>query len=131
MNNLTHHEHELNDKTHSFFADKAGWVFHHVKKEVKLRPVEEQTLQTVANWTDGARPDFRVMGFTRQLVYIHFDIKMIIAQAKTHPKVDRGQAMKEAEEGMEKAYKERVEKVEVAKFILLIFTTSGAEESKP
>ena len=105
-------------------------MFHDVEKETTLKPVEEQILQPGANLAEGARTDVRIMGFTRDFVNTHFDVKIINAQAETHAKTHPKQAMSKAEEGKERAYKERIEKVEGAEFIPMIFTSRGAKSRK-
>ena len=85
------------DKIRDFIQEKSWLVFHDVEKESKLKPVEEQILQPGTNLTEGARSDVRVMGFTRDFVNTHFDVKIINAQAETHAKTNPKQAMTKAE----------------------------------
>ena len=58
------------------------------------------------------------------------DIKIINVQAQSHTREDPSQALKKAEQGKDKLYRERVEKVENATFIPMIFTTKGAKSTK-
>ena len=66
----------------------------------------------------------------RDFVNTHFDVKIINAQADTHMKSNPKQAMTKAEEGKERAYKERIEKVEGAEFVPMIFSSRGAKSRK-
>ena len=75
--------------------------------------------------TEGARSDVRVMGFTRDFVNTLLDVKIINAQAEKHAKTNPRQAMTKAKEGKERAYKERMEKLEGAEFIPMVFTIWG------
>ena len=118
------------DTVRNFFHDKAALVFNDVEKETKLNPVEEQTLNTGANVAEGARSDVRVMGFTRDFQNTHFDVKIINTQADTHLQDNPRQAITKAEAGKDRAYKERIEKVENATFIPLVFTSKGAKSRK-
>ena len=58
------------------------------------------------------------------------DIKIINAQADSHKETHPSQAMKKAEEGKERSYKERLQKLENASFIPIIFTSKGARSRK-
>ena len=51
-------------------------------------------------------------------------------QADTHLQYNPRQAIVKAEEGKEKAYKERMEKVENGIFIPLVFTSKGAKSRR-
>ena len=77
-----------------------------------------------------ARSDVRVTGFTRDFQNTHVDIKVINAQADSHAKHNPRKALTKAEEGKDRAYKERIEKVEGATFIPMIFTSRGAKTKK-
>ena len=118
------------DKIRDFLQDKTSQIYHDVEKEYTLKPVEDQVLQPGANIAIGARTDLRIMGFTRDFVNTHFDVKVINAQAEAHVKASPKQAMTKAEEGKERAYKERVEKVEGAEFVPMIFSSRGAKSRK-
>ena len=118
------------DKIRDFLQDKTSQIYHDVEKEYTLKPVEDQILQPGANVAIGARTDLRIMGFTRDFVNTHFDVKIINAQADTHMKSNPKQAMTKAEEGKERAYKERIEKVEGAVFVPMVFSSRGAKSRK-
>ena len=57
-------------------------------------------------------------------------IKVINVQAETHKSHSPKEAILKAEDGKDRAYKERVEKVENASFIPIIFTSKGAKSKK-
>ena len=113
-----------------YIRDKAALVYNDVEKEAKLKPVEEQMLNPGAIITAKARSDVRVMGFTRDFQNTHFDVKVINAQAVSHLKHNPRKALIDAEEGKDSSYKERIEKVEGATFIPMIFTSRGAKTKR-
>ena len=80
--------------------------------------------------TTKAKTDVRVMGFTRDFQNTHFDVKVINAQADSHVKHNPRKALADAEDGKDRAYKERIEKVEGATFIPMIFTSRGAKQKE-
>ena len=55
---------------------------------------------------------------------------MINAQAESHANHNPRIALIKAEEGKDRAYKERIEKVEGATFIPMIFTSRGAKTKR-
>ena len=118
------------DKVKDFFHDKAALVFNDVEKEARLKPVEEQCLNPGANVSEGTRSDARVNSFAKQFQNTHFDIKVINAQANTHVQFDPRHALKNAELGKVRAYKERIENVENGTFIPLVFTSKGAKSRR-
>ena len=118
------------DSVRNFIHDKASLVFSDVEKESRLEPVEEQSLNPGANLSAGARSDVRVGGFARPFQHTHFDIKIINTQADTHAQYNPRQAMMKAEEGKDRAYKERIEKVENGSFVPLIFTSKGGKSTR-
>ena len=98
--------------------------------EPRLRPVEEQTLNPGANRNDGARSDIRIMGFQREFQNTHLDVKVINLQAQCHVENNPNTALARAEEQKERAYKERIERVENGSFVRMIFSTRGAKSNK-
>ena len=118
------------DSVRNYLHDKAALVYHDVEKEAKLKPVEEQSLNPGAILTEGARSDVRIMSFSRDFQDTHLDIKVINAQAETHLANNPKEAMCKAEEGKERAYKERIERVENGEFIPILFTSRGARSRK-
>ena len=70
------------------------------------------------------------MGFTRDFQNTHFDIKVINVQADSQAKYNPRKALTNSEEGKDRAYKERIEKVEGATLIPVIFTSKGAKTRK-
>ena len=118
------------DANRDYIREKAALVYHDVEKETKLKPVEEQMLNPGTIIRAKARSDVRVMGFTRDFQNTHFDIKVINAQADSHVKHNPRKALADAEDGKERAYGERNEKVEGATFIPMIFTSRGAKTKR-
>jgi hypothetical protein len=118
------------DSVRNYLHDKAALVYHGVEKEAKLKPVEEQSRNPGAILTEGARSDVRIMSFSRDFQNTHLDIKVINAQAETHLTNNPKEAMCKAEEGKERAYKERIERVENGEFIPILFTSRGARSRK-
>ena len=118
------------DSVRNFIYDKACLVFSDVEKEARLKPVEEQTLNPGANTSVGARSDVRVGSFTRPFQHTHFDIKIINTQADSHALYNPRLALKKAEEGKDRAYKERIEKVENGLFVPLVFTSKGGKSRR-
>lgn len=118
------------DKVRDYIYDKAKMVYNDVEKETTLKPVEEQVLSPGAILADGARSDVRIMGFSRDFQDTHFDIKVINAQADTHLTHNPKEAMLKAEEGKDRAYKERIQKVENGEFMPILFTSRGARSIK-
>ena len=90
------------DAIRDYIREKAALVYHDVKKETKLKPVEEQMLNPGAIIKAKARSDVRVMGFTRDFQNTHFDVKVINAQADSHVKHNPRKALVDAEEGKER-----------------------------
>ena len=76
---------------------------------------------------DAARSDIRIMSFDRNFQNAHFDIKVINVQADSHKHHSPKEAIQRAEESKNRSYKQRVEKVENASFIPIIFTSRGAK----
>ena len=110
----------------NFIHNKGSMVYNDTEIKPKLRPVEDQTLKAGANITEGARSDVRIMNFGRPFQNTHFDVKVINAQARTHLDQTPEEALVNSEHNKNRAYKKRVEKVENAAFIPLIFTSRGA-----
>ena len=54
-------------------------------------------------------------------------IKIINIQADTHNRYDPKEAMSKAAKGKERIYKDRIEKIENATFVPMIFSTKGAK----
>ena len=77
--------------------------------------------------TEDARSAVRVMGFSRDFQNTHFDINV---QADSHAKDNPRKALTKSVEDKDHAYKERIEKVEGATFIPMIFTSNGAKKTK-
>ena len=98
--------------------------------EPRLRPIAEQNLNPGANKAEQARTDIRINSFERDFQDTHMDIKVINAQADAHKETHPSLAMKKAEEGKERSYKERLQKVENASFVPIIFTSKGARSRK-
>ena len=79
---------------------------------------------------EGARSDVRISVFSRDFQDTHFDIKVINAQADSHLTRNPKEAMRQAESGKDRAYKERIQKVECGEFIPILFTSRGARSIK-
>ena len=133
-NNLTHtqncHRGGYINLRHDSIRDvihkNASKAFHDTEIEPRLNPVEDHTLPSGANTTEHARTDIRIKSFLRDFQDTHFDIQVINTQADSHLQHTPMEAMKKAEDNKNRLYKERLQMVENATFIPMIFTTKGA-----
>ena len=105
-------------------------MYKDLETEPKLKPVGEQTLNPGANVAMEARTDIRINGFERTYMDTHMDVKIINVQAECHGNLHPSESLKKAESGKDKLYKDRLQKVENATFVPMIFTCKGARTAK-
>ena len=118
------------DAIRDYIYQRGASVYKDLETEPKLKPVGEQTLNPGANVAMEARTDIRINGFERTYMDTHMDVKIINAQADSHVNLHPSEALRKAESGKDKLYKDRLQKVESASFVPMIFTCKGARTAK-